>query len=895
MAVDLFVQEENNIILNVDSNDVDLLLSQPVVTDIENDYNELKNKPSINNVTLIGDKSFEDLGLVNATEEVSGLMSPEDKEILDNISNTYVDWDHVDNALNDESNNPVSNKTLTHLFDRLGQDIARKQDALTFDTEPTEDSANPVTSDGIYDAIQTVAATIPAAQVNSDWNAESGVAQILNKPTIPTEAADVGAQEEPLVGQAYDSTASDYLTPVLVYGALGHGRQVFVRYAENETTSWLFTAWTRMVDAVDGIMMVMSQIVGEGSGVTLVGEAMSGQWLFAPTAIPIATSALTNDGADGTSTYIEADELAAVATSGDYDDLQNKPTIPAAQVNSDWNASSGVAEILNKPAIHNIPAGGNAGQVLKKASATDYDVHWRDETQIFPSGYSTTGGAQATKVINCSLWAATANTYLHILLGQANTNAGLIYFNVNGTGAMQVYINGEVSSATNYSLPAGSYIVFFDGTHFHVRTDGQLPSNIVGEAAETEAKLENKADSVGASANYAAKLTASIPYGKCDATSTSTVFTATIPGITELRDGVCFWLKNGVITSAANFTININGLGAKKSYNNMTASTQDTTLFNSAYTMLFVYDSSLDSGNGGYYCYRGYDSNTNTIGYQIRTNSYSLPMTSVTYRYRLLFTSADRQHFVPANNSTSTNATANRTVCQEPIDPLGPIVYYGTTASVAAGSRPSATALWQQYAITLGYSFAKGSALTMTAWKPVYLKCALQQDGSAIIDSTTPWVQDLPASIDGKLYIYLGVAYSATQIELTIDHPVYYYNGESIVNYDGHMAIKLLNSSFNISGSVASATLGLDSSLFKEFEFDVKGPRTMTIASGTYAERRRFKVPVSEGGFVISDYNFANVIMNDIAIYWSGTIVTNQNSTSPLLPGYTVEQIIGHF
>jgi len=38
------------------------------------------------------------------------------------------------------------------------------------------------------------------------------------------------------------------------------------------------------------------------------------------------------------------------ATSGDYQIL-NKPTIPAAQVNSDWNAVSGVAEILNKPTI----------------------------------------------------------------------------------------------------------------------------------------------------------------------------------------------------------------------------------------------------------------------------------------------------------------------------------------------------------------------------------------------------------------------------------------------------------------------------------------------------------------------------------------------------------------
>lgn len=67
--------------------------------------------------------------------------------------------------------------------------------------------------------------------------------------------------------------------------------------------------------------------------------------------VPTKTSDLTNDGSDNTSTYVEADELATVATSGSYNDLSNKPTIPAAQVNSDWNADSGVAQILNKPTI----------------------------------------------------------------------------------------------------------------------------------------------------------------------------------------------------------------------------------------------------------------------------------------------------------------------------------------------------------------------------------------------------------------------------------------------------------------------------------------------------------------------------------------------------------------
>ena len=43
--------------------------------------------------------------------------------------------------------------------------------------------------------------------------------------------------------------------------------------------------------------------------------------------------------------------LGAAAYTNDYGDLDNKPTIPAAQVNSDWNSSSGVSQILNKPLL----------------------------------------------------------------------------------------------------------------------------------------------------------------------------------------------------------------------------------------------------------------------------------------------------------------------------------------------------------------------------------------------------------------------------------------------------------------------------------------------------------------------------------------------------------------
>lgn len=44
-----------------------------------------------------------------------------------------------------------------------------------------------------------------------------------------------------------------------------------------------------------------------------------------------------------------ANSISVAGYSGSYSDLSSKPTIPAAQVNADWNAVSGVAQISNKP------------------------------------------------------------------------------------------------------------------------------------------------------------------------------------------------------------------------------------------------------------------------------------------------------------------------------------------------------------------------------------------------------------------------------------------------------------------------------------------------------------------------------------------------------------------
>ena len=61
---------------------------------------------------------------------------------------------------------------------------------------------------------------------------------------------------------------------------------------------------------------------------TDTSDLTNGAGFITSASLPTKTSDLQNDGSDGTSTYVEADDLATVATSGSYTDLSNKPTIP---------------------------------------------------------------------------------------------------------------------------------------------------------------------------------------------------------------------------------------------------------------------------------------------------------------------------------------------------------------------------------------------------------------------------------------------------------------------------------------------------------------------------------------------------------------------------------------
>lgn len=114
----------------------------------------------------------------------------------------------------------------------------------------------------------------------------------------------------------------------------------------------------------------------------------------------------------------------------------------------------------------------------------DYDSN----SNTVPSAYCETAAGTAAKVASCTNYTLTANTYLHVLMRYANSYAGAITLNVNSKGAKPIYINGTASSSSNYTLPAGTYIAYYDGTAYQFRTDGKLPASISGDADTVDGK-----------------------------------------------------------------------------------------------------------------------------------------------------------------------------------------------------------------------------------------------------------------------------------------------------------------------------------------------------------------------------------------------------------------------
>lgn len=155
------------------------------------DYTELDNKPSINSVTLVGNKTLSDLGIINpmmlkgrvdTVSDLSNISDPQPgwvylvglagaSEFQEYVYTASGTWEFmgynnivIDSSMSTTSENPVQNKVITGALDGLvSYDSVNAKlkktvggttsDVMTVDTTPTANSANPVTSGAVTSAL----------------------------------------------------------------------------------------------------------------------------------------------------------------------------------------------------------------------------------------------------------------------------------------------------------------------------------------------------------------------------------------------------------------------------------------------------------------------------------------------------------------------------------------------------------------------------------------------------------------------------------------------------------------------------------------------------------------------------------------------------------------------
>ena len=188
----------------------------------------------------------------------------------------------------------------------------------------------------------------------------------------------------------------------------------------------------------------------------------------------------------------------------------------------------------------------------------------------------------------------------------------------------------------------------------------------------------------------ASENTVGILRSQVDASSTSTAFSANVNGVTELRDGVCILLTNGVVDSASGCTLNINSLGAKPIYSTLSSSSAITTEFKQNYTMLFVYNSTRVA-NGCWDMFYGYYDDSQVLpsdfgfGYGTCTTAQATTEKSVTIQnYSLVsggYVSVKFTNDVPANSTMNINSAGAKSIYYLVAAITSDVIYAGDTAT----------------------------------------------------------------------------------------------------------------------------------------------------------------------------------------------------------------------
>lgn len=189
---------------------------------------------------------------------------------------------------------------------------------------------------------------------------------------------------------------------------------------------------------------------------------------------------------------VQSDWSQADNTKADF--IKNKPTIPAAQVNADWDAASGVAQILNKPTIPT------------KTSDLSNDSNFASIPYVHLDGQKHTNYTYDTLTGNGNGIPLTDGQLMLVRISGAATATGYtLYINIDQAHNYPATSNKTMAALTYNGMPTvrcGDFPVytqlllrFYNGM-WYVVASGTLPTNLAAYAttAAMNTALSGKQD-----------------------------------------------------------------------------------------------------------------------------------------------------------------------------------------------------------------------------------------------------------------------------------------------------------------------------------------------------------------------------------------------------------------
>lgn len=408
------------------------------------DYENLIKKPQINGVTLIGNKSNADLGIPTELADLTD----------DETHRTVTDEDIE--AWNAKSDFSGSYNDLTDVPDDLVED----GDYVHTDNNYTNSEKSKL--EGIESGAE--------ANVQSDWNEADNTKDdfIKNKPSIPTALKDLS--DDSTHRLVTDSNISAWNAKSDFSGSYNDltNKPTIpdeLKDLQDDTTHRLVTdtektTWSNKSDFSGSYNDLTNKP-------TIPDAQIQSDWEQSDNSkkdyIKNKPQNLVSDAdyvhTDNNYSDTEKNKLGGIAAGAEVnvqadwneadssDDayIKNKPTIPAAQVNSDWNANSGVAEILNKPDLTDYIEKSETAGLMKNDGTVD------------TNSYALTSQIPDVSILgNTDISGVADGTVTGAIDAFANTVLGSFDYNA---AQGKLYYEAALGSPYTFSLQNGMLIV----------------------------------------------------------------------------------------------------------------------------------------------------------------------------------------------------------------------------------------------------------------------------------------------------------------------------------------------------------------------------------------------------------------------------------------------------